>query len=152
MDTDLVKVQKKQSEESFKQSSFVEGGDWHLIADNNIQIVLDTYTYIDIPRGLEYYMDLKSLRCLMKMPDDKYSRFIIETHFNSPNVPGLRYLYKNYVQENIRYNKNWCFGILFKDSSLDHIYTICTVKAINMDDFVTFTEYLLKYTEKEKLL
>ena len=84
------------------------------------------------------------------MPDNKWAAFTIEHHYNGPKKVMLRYLHDAYVKDNVRYSKNWCFGILIKDQRADSEYTICTLKALNKKDFETFAMYILEQVKPQK--
>jgi hypothetical protein len=61
-------------------------GEWAQVKYDKVQIVLDQYNYMTLPKDLvEFYMDYKSLRWLVKMPEEKWSRMCIEKHFGGSN-------------------------------------------------------------------
>lgn len=125
--------------------------DWRQVTYDSLEIILDQYTYMTIPNGLlEFYMDQKSLRWLIKMPGEKWVRMCIEKHVGGSNINILRWQHDTYVHDEVRYHKEWCFGILFSDKTIEGGNLLCTLKAINADDFREFALFLLQQANTAK--
>ena len=142
MDTKLI--------DSKNEETPMADGEWAQVKYDEVQIVLNQYIYMTLPKDLvEFYMDYRSLRWLVKMPEEKWSRMCIEKHFGGSNPNMLRWQYDCYVKDEVRFNKNWCFGILLKDDSIEGGYLLCALKAINKVDFIEFATFLI---DRAKLL
>lgn len=146
---DTKSIIKQQLENHLEDISKGADPDWILVAEGDIEVVLDVYTYATI-HNIKYYMHKHTLRCLIEMPDNKWSAFIIENHYNGPKKEMLRYLHDAYVKDHVRYSKYWCFGLLIKDPRADSEYTICTLKALDKKDFETFAIYILEQVKPQK--
>lgn len=122
--------------------------EWYPEYNKEIEIVINKSTYLDLT-GISLYVNKIIPECFIKF-DGKLLKAAVEKSIYHLNRNILRAIHEDYVNKNINHNKNYAFGLILEENKNKNLYTLCTIKLFNSDDFVEFAEFLLNKIEQEK--
>ena len=122
---------------------------WYPEYTKEIEVVIDKYTYLTID-NVSLYLNKINPEGYIKF-DDTILKMVIEKSIHHLNRKVLRDIHEDYVKKNITHNKHYAFGFILEEDKDKDLYTLCTIKLFNSNDFAVFANFLLsKINQKQK--